>query len=84
MNVDEVQKVKMALRYWANHHPNPDGVVLQSANGYEYTPKQIADEVAQETDFGRLQLRVIDEALSEHTLSEILEGLNTSHETHLT
>jgi hypothetical protein len=85
MNDDEIRKIKMALKAWAANHPNPNGIVLQMANGYEYTPQQIADEVEKETDFGKLQLRVVTEALADpdHSLEEILKGFYTSHETHL-
>ena len=83
MNIDEIQQVKKAIRYWADNHPNPDGIALQSASGYEYTPKEIADEVDKETEFGKLQLRVIEHALKEHSLDEIVKGFYSIHKTFL-
>jgi len=74
MNSLQQNAIKQAIKFWADKHPNPSGVVLQTAGGRNYTPKQIAEEVDSETEFGKLQMRVIEYALKEHTLEEVLQG----------
>ena len=75
LNDKQKGELKKAMRFWADKHPNPNGIVFQLASGAEYTPKQIANAVVKETELGKLEFRVVELAIEQgHKFEEILEG----------
>jgi len=53
------QQIIDSIRKWVLGHPFPDKVALEMNTGKKYTPRQILQEVEDDTEFGKLQLRVI-------------------------
>jgi len=52
-------RITEAIRLWAERHPDPDAPVLSTADGRTFTPKDLAREVAERTEFGKKQLEVL-------------------------
>ena len=74
LSEQNILDLKKAMKIWAERHPYPDKPCLELANGSSYSPKQIFEEVEQETSFGILQLRVIDNAVKHgEKIKDILE-----------
>ncbi len=75
MDERERHQVIEAFQIWARFHPAPDRVVLQLGSGKEFTPREIAEAVAKGTEFGILQMAVVEYAAERFGLVDILEGL---------
>lgn len=50
------EKMARVFSAWAEEHPQRDEPVLLSADGRCYTPRQLAREVAERTEIGRIEL----------------------------
>jgi hypothetical protein len=59
-------ELTQAIRAWADRHPKPDRPFLYQLDGSVRSPKEIAREVEQRTEFGKLQLEVLRDFASQH------------------
>jgi len=78
MDEKERYGVIEAFQIWAKNHPTPDSVVLQLGSGKELTPREIALAVATGTEFGKLQLAVVEHAADNFGLDDILDALRSN------
>jgi hypothetical protein len=69
---EQVQRLVLALRSWAERHPAPDDPVLSFAGSKVLSPKQLAVEVASNTPDGEVFLRVVRFGLEVMPFEEII------------
>ena len=62
-----------ALRKWVEGHPAPDVPALSIAQAGQFSPRQLLQEVVEQTDTGQLLEEMIDHAAAHH--KEGLEGV---------
>lgn len=56
---EERQRIFLALKEWADHHPNPDTPLFVTAIDIGLTPEEIVDHVEDETAIGVAILDVL-------------------------
>ncbi len=68
MNAEDTQKIKEAIRHWAEEHAAPDSPCFLYA-GRKYTPRDIADEAEQEIGLGQSFLVYIMDVVDRNVLT---------------
>lgn len=56
---EKLRQTVDSIRKWVESHPAPDEVALELNTGEKYTPRQILQEVKDNTECGKWLLRVI-------------------------
>ncbi len=72
-------KIAQGFRKWANEHFDPDFPVLVT-DEFVLTPRQIADEIERQTEFGRVQIGLYRYIVDDNPgVRNKIDGLGIAH-----
>ncbi len=68
------KRLLAALKSWVAAHPAPDEPAISIAQGGTYSPRQIYEEVLEDSDFGQFFVRLVLHGAGLAGFDEVLKG----------
>ncbi|MBS1828600.1 MAG: hypothetical protein JST93_25065 [Acidobacteria bacterium] len=77
MNSEATERLIVAVERWADGHPSPEVPAIRILGRGAMTPKQVASALREQTGAGALLLQVLENAVAESSLEEVLESFDS-------
>ena len=68
------ERLLAALKSWVDAHPAPDKPAISIAQGGTYSPRQIYEEVLEDSGFGQFFVRMVEHGAGLAGFEEVLKG----------
>jgi hypothetical protein len=78
LSSNEQHQLRAALKAWVDHHPEPDKPAISVANAGQFSPRQIYNEVVEESEFGEFFIRLVEHGVKTVCFTDILAGFSRS------
>jgi len=79
----ERTQLRVALKAWVDHHPERDKPAISVANAGQFSPRQIYNEVVEESEFGEFFIRLVEHGIKITSFNDVLAGFSPdSREAH--
>jgi hypothetical protein len=70
----ERQQLLTTLKLWVDLHVQPDEPVISVAHAGQFSPRQIYNEVLEESEFGKFFVRMVEHGASVAGFDQVLAG----------